>query len=298
MSNTTQAPSLPTLEQLAQAYTDIQAQLNNARSEFDALKSELSHTKQELHVAQSKLALKDSTPAPAAKLKKPENFTGGPKDSVVSWTTHMSNYLSDTNEPQAMSIAVSYLQGTAHEWWIKYQDSEDGRNIKAWPQLREALVSRFDTLNKEKVARDKLAKWRQIKDVKSFNDDFQNIILDIPNISVDEQIDRYTRGLKGYIFKELCTTDYARLSDAMRDAERIESAHRRVQSSGKTNTRGNNQGGSSGNTASNPAPMELGNVQLKKLTAEERQKCMREGLCLRCRQKGHMAKDCPKGQRN
>ncbi len=47
-----------------------------------------------------------------------------------------------------------------------------------------------------------------LNDVAAFNDDFQCIILDIPNISVDEQIDRYTRGLKRYIWKELCTNEY------------------------------------------------------------------------------------------
>ena len=84
----------------------------------------------------------------------------------------MPNYLHGIAEPQAMSIAVSYLQGAAHEWWIKYQITDDGRKIDTWPQLQRALVSRFDILNKEKVARDKLAIWRQIEDVKTFNDEF------------------------------------------------------------------------------------------------------------------------------
>ena len=53
------------------------------------------------------------------KLNQPENFTGSVKESVLSWTTHMTNYLCHIEEPQAMSIDVSYLQGTAHEWWIK-----------------------------------------------------------------------------------------------------------------------------------------------------------------------------------
>ena len=38
--------------------------------------------------------------------------------------------------------------------------------------------------------------------------------------------------------------------------------------------------------------MELGVIIVKKLTPEERDKCMRQGLCLRCRKPGHMAKDC------
>ena len=264
-------------------------QLKNAKTEFDALKTELDQTKAALQTAQLQLVAKESTSTTMPKIKKPENFTG--KESIISWTTHMSNYLQKIADPEAMSIAVSYLQDNAHEWWIKFKDTEEGRVISTWAQLKHGLISRFDTLNKEKVARDKLARWKQLKDVSSFNEDFQSIILDIPNISVDEQIDRYTRGLKNYIWKELCTKEYTRLADAMRDAERVESAHKRV-----TPPKGPKNNSGQGN--SNPVPMELGNVQIKKLTKEEREKCMKEGLCLRCRQKGHMAKDCPKGKRN
>ena len=34
------------------------------------------------------------------------------------------------------------------------------------------------------------------------------------------------------------------------------------------------------------------NERPKKLTPEERDKCFKEGRCLRCRQKGHMAASC------
>lgn len=193
-----------------------------------------------------------------------------------------------------MNIAISYLHGSAHEWWIVYKETEEGRIIGTWPSLKDALISRFETLNKEKVARDKLAKWKQLKDVVSFNDDFQRIILDIPHISVEEQIDRYTRGLKSYIWKELCTNEYDKLADAMRDAERVEAAHKRA---------GPPRGPGKGGASQPPVPMDIGNVQvgvttIKKLTPAEREKCMKEGRCLRCREKGHMAKNCPKGQRS
>ena len=46
-----------------------------------------------------------------------------------------------------------------------------------------------------------------MKDVINFNSDFQKIILDIPDISLAEQLDRYTRGLKPYIWIEMCTQD-------------------------------------------------------------------------------------------
>ena len=40
--------------------------------------------------------------------------------------------------------------------------------------------------------------------------------------------------------------------------------------------------------------MEVDNVKLNSLLAEDRQKLMSEGRCFRCRQTGHMSKNCPK----
>ena len=203
---------------------------------------------------------------------------------MLSWATHMSNYLSTVEEDKALPIAVSYLSEGAHEWWIVFKETEEGKKVHTWKDLKSALASRFETLNKEKVARDKLAKWKQLKDVVSFNEDFQRILLDIPNISNDEQIDRYTRALKPYIFKEICTREYEKLADAMRDAERVESAYKRV--SGKQP--GKHMKDFKNNEKEKPVPMDIGNIQeaprIPKLTPQERERCIREGLCLRCRQ--------------
>ena len=244
------------------------------------------------------------------KKNKPSSFNG--KGSVSSWCVQMDNYLGDHNNVESMNIALSYLTGMAHEWWIVYSKTDEGATIHSWPGLKQALAHRFETLNKEKIARDKLARWKQVKDVSTFNDDFNKILLDIPDIGMKDQIDRYARGLKSYIWKALCTKEYTKLSDLMRDAERVESAYRGQSSSTSMRSSGpkNGSGSRNGNQGS-PVPMDIGNVgikqplavqsanaELKKLDKEERERCMREGLCLRCRQKGHMARNCPKGRRN
>ncbi len=96
-----------------------------------------------------------------------------------------------------------------------------------WPRLHEALIGRFEGLNKIKIARDKLARWKQIKDFSAFNEDFQKILLDIPTIIVEKQLDFYARRLQTYIWKELRTTEYTFLGELMREDERVEMAHRR-----------------------------------------------------------------------
>ncbi len=78
----------------------------------------------------------------------------------------------------------------------RVQGNRRRQNIASWTKLKYALINKSETLNKEKFARDKLAKWKQLKDVATFKDDFQKIILDILNMSIEEQIDRCTFGLK------------------------------------------------------------------------------------------------------
>ena len=51
--------------------------------------------------------------------------------------------------------------------------------------------------------------------------------MDIPSTTTEEQIDRYARGLKPFIWRELGTRVYDSATDLIRDAERIDSAFRR-----------------------------------------------------------------------
>ena len=49
---------------------------------------------------------------------------------------------------------------------------------------------------------------------------------------------------------------------------------------------------SSARTPPDPNAMEIDSIQLKKLSPQERAKCMREGRCFRCRKTGHDARNC------
>lgn len=220
------------------------------------------------------------------KLSKPTAFFGR-AGAIDAWASHMDTYVAKATPGEALLIATSYLQGEAFSWWQTHAGKAD---ISDWPTLREALKVRFNPLNKVQAARDLLHKWKQMKDVASYNKSFQSIVLDIPDITMTEQVDRYSRGLKSYIWEALCLKRYDTLDEVMLDALKVEAAKRGVRRISNTE----------GTTAADrgPAPMDIAYVRIVKLTPEERQRCMREGLCLRCRTKGHMAKDCPKGRGN
>ena len=301
-----------TLQDLKHRLDQADAQINTHRSELSIAAQKVASLESELLDARNNSKESASSGTSRPKKNKPGTFTG--RGSVRSWCVQMENYLDGNTGLEALNIALSYLSGNAHEWWIVFQSTADGRSITSWTDLRTALIQRFEALNKEKIVRDKLARWKQVKDVPTFNDDFNRILLDIPDMGTKDQIDWYSRGLKAYIWKALCTKEYSALSDLMRDAERVESAYSRSDSFRRTPTRtsgGTNRTQKMSTSVQGPVPMEIGNVQvkksnitnianfeLKKLSKEERDRCMREGLCLRCRQKGHMARNCPKGRKN
>ena len=44
--------------------------------------------------------------------------------------------------------------------------------------------------------------------------------------------------------------------------------------------------------------MDVDSIRIEKLTKEEREKCIREGRCLRCRKLGHYSRNCTTFQSN
>lgn len=132
-----------------------------------------------------------------------------------------------------------------------------------------------------------------MKDVRGCNGNLLLIISDTPDLSLDDQVDRYFQGLEPHISKELCTKDYEPLAEIMCDAESVKLAQRHGALSNVYMQRPDIPVESQ-----RPLPMEIGNIELKKLTKKDRKRCICESSCLRCRQEGQLAKIWPKALRN
>jgi len=150
-------PTPMTMEQLYNAYQQLQQQFSNAEAQVSNLHNELNATQNELFAAKN--AMQSQHPNSRSSLikpKKPESFNG--KSSVRNRITHVNKYFDNEQNPQAITVAVIYLHGAAHEWLLGYKETEEGKQVTTWPQLQEAPIGRFETLNKNKLARDKLAR--------------------------------------------------------------------------------------------------------------------------------------------
>lgn len=151
---------------------------------------------------------------------------------------------------------------------------------------------RFVTPNKKKIARDKIAKHRQMKDMLGFDDDFLRMNLDNPNICLDEQTVRYSRHLKPHTWTEPCTKNYETLAESTQNPERVEPAQRRGTLSEVDMHRP-----AIFVKTQNQCGWELVVLSWNSLYKWQRS-LYAKGLCSRCRQKRHSAKNCPKARRN
>lgn len=212
-------------------------------------------------------------------VKKPDEFTGEIDESLDSFLGHMDLYLMHVPDKDKFNVALSFLGKHAFTW---FQVTKNVDKIDSWERLREMLIKRFNPINKVKTARDKLANWKQTGSVKVYNESFLKIIIDIPNISNDEVIDRYMRGLKSYISKELCTHTYDSVTTLMSHALSVEA------SKSSFNYNLNISKPLEGNR---PVPMDISNTRLK----FRGQKLIdyQNGACFICHKKGCRANICP-----
>ena len=70
-------------------------------------------------------------------------------------------------------------------------------------------------MNKIKVARNKLSRVKQIKEVASFNEDYRKILLEISMTITEEIMDRFCKGLKPYVCNKLSIEKYTALNNIM-----------------------------------------------------------------------------------
>src|SRR4051812_44488293 len=213
----------------------------------------------------------------------------------------MQQYLLATgikNDEQAVYLATNLLRGDAATWWRhhfkKITDDED--ELPNWKQFERLLSKKFKPVNATKVACDTLARLRQTSSVKAYNAAFTSTILEIPNISEEEMVDRYVRGLKEKVRVEVELREPTDLEEAMCITDHFDTiafAYTPRTSFYPTKQLEPRQ---TFVKPLGPAPMEIDTItpRFKKLTDEEREKLRHAGACFACRQPVHMSSQCPR----
>lgn len=223
--------------------------------------------------------------------------------------------LYNLTDAEKVDHAATYLEGAAATWWrsVALASDRSGSPRPTWDSFKTQLITLFKPVNASKVARDQLAELKQTGAVFRYNTDFNRLVLEAGNVSAEEQLHRYIRGLKPKIRVEVELADPQTVHAAMEKAQRIDSitwyARTEHNSSHKsTTTFGSNT----------YVPMDLGALKVDPnqkantvnvmnnnkfrssnreryappMSKEEYERCRREGLCLKCKKSGHTARFC------
>jgi hypothetical protein len=225
------------------------------------------------------------------KPSKPEPFTGKRGESIDAWIFQVEQYMfiSKVEESQRIMLAASFLKEHAALWWRNvYQENAQNGTTWTWHDFALNLRTQFRPVNATKLARDRLANLRQTQSVQAYVHAYRSLILDIPDMAENEKLDRFVRGLKERVRKEVELRDPTSLDEAIKIADRVDAItyNWRYPESEKLRTE-----------AMGPTPMEIDAIRRPSLTTEERERLRRTGSCFYCREQGHMAAKCPKKQR-
>ena len=164
------------------------------------------------------------------------------------------------------------------------QSMDPTDHLTTWAQFKQGLYDNFAPANMVLTARNQLADCTQTGTVRDYLTRFRNLVIIIKDVGKTELFDRFVRGLKPYIRKELVLREVDNFTDAVRLAEKIEVANQSNQNSGNSNQ-------------TKPQARAIKVMALTagrgKLTTEIREDCMKRGACFYCREEGHLIANCP-----
>lgn len=241
------------------------------------------------------------------KLPEPDTYHGDRSPGAVeSWIRTMERYLQLTslNDHEWVPFAVMKLRDEAEEWW--QQRSLYGPEVSEWTEFRKHIIVEFRPLNATQQARDKLAVLRQTGTVVDYVAQFRGVRIQIPTMTDEEALDRFTRGLQDDIRAHVVTRFPSTSEEAQRMALAYESARNiRHELSNTTNPRQDVR--SPEYLRSNDvAPMDLDVIRSRpfqqgwrnyggqsRSRSSRTPSSMHNKQCFNCGGMGHVARLCP-----
>lgn len=260
---------------------------------------------------------------PTVKPPAPSRY-GGKVGEAESWLDSVELFLSacGIEDPDCVPYAATLLESHAGTWWRTVRN--DATPITTWAHFKEELLHNFKHQDPVKAARTKLHYLRQRTSVSTYFSEFNRLVLQIPGISEDEQVDRFFRGLKPNLQKEITLREPKGFRSMVKMAHQLDtlyySADRpksfshapastpmelgavlRPSSRGPFPSSRPSTSQASGSRpsfkpAGPPRPSNQGGSwppYRRPLTDADRERLLSEKRCFYCKEKGHYAEYCP-----
>lgn len=221
------------------------------------------------------------------KCPKPDMYSGKPASQITSWLIQMEAYLAESNVNLLQDVAVAkaamYLKGPLLEWYQVQKSNQQGNiPFPDWAAFKATLTTYLLPVDPSITARDRLDNLRQLSSVAQYASEFNSTLVHIVDMSMADRVHKFIKGLKREVKMQVRLHNPRDLQQAQQLASQADTA---IYTSNRTQYTGS-RGSQPSNSSSGPAPMELGthDSEVSVIT------------CYKCRQPGHIARNCPQQQ--
>jgi hypothetical protein len=315
----------PTPEQMIAHLQSELARVNKAGHDIEVKYAQLLSTQSSSSSSSAQPAISQPIYSASSgdKPVRPESFSGD-RSKLDQFLLQLDLYLDLTNYTRTLNHtdqvkrAQQFLKDGALQWFASIQLSE--QPFTSIEDFKTRIRLHIAPHGISKTTRAKLKTLKQTHSLQAYNTLFLGYMIHLPNMDPEDAIEHYRSGLRTNLQDKISDKEFTTINEIM-DAVVLIDQRMQHQSIGNRSTSSfrsssssaffvNPSSSGSSTTSSTSAPMDLSVVEqqqqdtelnaingpLKKLTEAERQQLMREGKCFRCRQRGHMSRDCPKSQ--
>lgn len=289
------------MEELVEKNQVLSQQVEELREQFGSL------WQQHLQMLQMQQLQQQQQPQPQPKLQsrllkpiKPSTFKGTTKGyKVEDWLFQLKTYfdlVQVDDEETKVQFAASLIEENAARW---YRLQIQKNSFSSWKEFQDSILEFFRPVNATKVARDKLANLVQTNTVQSYVQKFTELCLEIPDLGEVEQLDRFIRGLRTEVRREVDLHDPQSFNEAAKIAERWDSiAGQRFGSGNKKPFHQSFPFRSGEQTRPKnwykPVPMEVDAISTHQNNNNpDKFKSRTPKICYFCQQRGHPILECP-----
>src|SRR6266487_2934224 len=196
-------------------------------------------------------------------------------------------HLAYVPKAERINFAATFFKDQAALWWRSYYLSVDwAAAAPNWEGFLIALRQQFVPVNTAISAYDRLQRLSQKASVNAYNHEFRAVMLELPDMDQATRMNYYLRGLKDNLRPFVAMQQPADLASAEAIAERVDAVTYKPQN---RNT-GFHHHQPNHRAPGGTIPMEIDVIT--KLTPTKRERLRKSGGCFRCRQTGHLARDC------
>jgi len=168
-------------------------------------------------------------PQGVPKPTKPPEYSGD-RETSEDWmftVTHYFNLLNGAHnqpvgEAYKINFTVNLLRASAMHWWRTQVIHNHGQSpYNTFEEFRLAFLRRFQPVNSNTIARDKLYALRQTGTVAKYIDAFDKLSSRITDLSEAETLYRFIKGLQPNVKAWVKTKDCTTLQGAMSAAQAV-----------------------------------------------------------------------------